>query len=109
MPENKDASNLEISEMVLAEDWPTRLRKEHLERLAYIVQTICLNHYICLPSSVLEEMASFSLYLYIQDFYYIQVSLHRYYANHIERYLLHGLFCAFRSSISSQLLHGMNC
>ena len=37
MPENKDASNLEISEMVLAEDWPTRLRKEHLERLAYIV------------------------------------------------------------------------
>jgi hypothetical protein len=34
MPENKDATNLEISEMVLAEDWPTRLRKEHLERLA---------------------------------------------------------------------------
>lgn len=34
MPENKDATNLEISEMVLAEDWPTRLRKEHIERLA---------------------------------------------------------------------------
>ena len=34
MPENKDELNLEILEMVLAEDWPTRLRKEHLEQLA---------------------------------------------------------------------------
>ena len=34
MPGNEDLTREQISEMVLAEDWPTRLRKEHIERLA---------------------------------------------------------------------------
>ena len=34
MPGNEDLTREEISEIVLAEDWPTRLRKEHIERLS---------------------------------------------------------------------------
>ena len=34
MPGNEDLTREQISEMVLAEDWPTRLRKQHIERLA---------------------------------------------------------------------------
>ena len=34
MPGNEDLTREQISEMVLAEDWPTRLRKEHIERLS---------------------------------------------------------------------------
>ena len=34
MPGNEDLTREQISEMVLAEDWPTRLRKQYIERLA---------------------------------------------------------------------------
>lgn len=32
LPSNQHLSNTDISELVLAEDWPTRLRKEHIAR-----------------------------------------------------------------------------